>query len=216
LERRIAGLQGELAQSNQALALSRQTEQQREQQPGPDVAVLKAEIERKQTELEQKERELRLQITGLQQELEKVRGESRKNEAAYAEKRGRLLERLQALRQRYSQIASLSRGGAAMQEQELMALLETKLLLKEVLVSEAVRTSYPDLYEKTERFLQVFSEVLQREGQLATLRDLSTIVGSLTEDTASGVDTGTLGRYADLEVRDLFYKLLDSLRLMVP
>jgi DNA repair exonuclease SbcCD ATPase subunit len=212
LEQRIAGLQGELAQSNQELALSRQTEQQ----PRPDVAALKAEIERKQAELEQKERELRLEITGLQQELEKVRSESRRNEAVYAEKRGRLLERLQALRQRYSRIASLSRGGTTVPEQELMALLETKLLLKEVLVSEAVRTRYPDLYENTERFLQVFSEVLQREGQLATLRDLNTILGSLTEDMAGGADTGTLGRYSELEVRDLFYKLLDSLRLMVP
>jgi hypothetical protein len=33
---------------------------------------------------------------------------------------------------------------------------------------------------------------------------------------AGGADTGTLGRYSELEVRDLFYKLLDSLRLMVP
>ncbi len=215
LERRIAGLQGELAQSNQALALSRK-EQEREQAPGPDVAALQEEIARKQSELEQKERELRKEITGLQQELERVRSESQRTEADYAERRRAVLERLQDLRQRYSRIAYLSRGPNTVPEQELMALLETKLLLKEILVSEAVRRRYPDLYEKTERFLQVFGEVLQRQGQLATLRDLSTIVGSLTEDSSGGPDTSALGRYTDLEVRGLFYKLLDSLRLMVP
>jgi hypothetical protein len=212
LETRITVMQGDLSQRGQELALSRQ----REQQLRLDAAGLQAEIERKQAELEQKERDLRLEITGLQQELEKARTESRKEEAGYAEKRERLLERLQAMRQRYSQLAYRPPGAVTAPERELAALLETKLLLKEVLVSEAVRQRYPDLYEKTERFLQVFGEVLQREGQLATLRDLNSIITSLTGDTEGRVDARTLGRYTDLEVRDLFYRLLDSLRLMVP
>ena len=88
--------------------------------------------------------------------------------------------------------------------------------MKEILVSEPVRARYPDLYEKTERFLKVFGEVLQKEGQLAALRDLNLVTASLTGDTTGEVDAGVLTRYTDGELRELFNKLLDALLLMVP
>jgi chromosome segregation ATPase len=165
---------------------------------------------------EQQLRQLRTAAAELQQELERVRIENRTMEAAFAEKRGRLLERLQALRRRYEESIARSPAAATTPEQELRTLLETKLLLKEVLVSEPVRTRYPELHEKTEKFLKVFGEALQKEGQLAALRDLNLIIASLAGDTTGEADVGTLGRYVDAEYRDLFYRLLDALRLMAP
>ena len=185
--------------------------------------VLEARIEALQAgavpadqELARRERQLRTAAMEVQQELERVRSESLRTEAAFEERRGRLLQRLQALRMRNEALAARSSGAATTPEQELTALLETKLLLKEILVSEPVRARYPDLYEKTERFLKVFGEVLQKEGQLAALRDLNLVTASLTGDTTGEVDAGVLTRYTDGELRELFNKLLDALLLMVP
>jgi chromosome segregation ATPase len=205
----ITGLQEELVQKQREFT-------QKERQMGAEITGLQAEIAQKQKELVEKEGQMRAEITGLQQELERVRSDSQVNAAISAEKRRRLLDRLQSLQNRYDELASRSTGAAGAPEQELLSLLETKLLLKEVLVSEPVRARYPDLYDKTEKFLQVFGEVLQKEGQLATLRDLSAITESLSGDVTGGADDGMLGRYADGDFRELFHQLLDSLRLMVP
>ncbi len=209
LEARLAALQASPAPADPELA-------RREQQLRLDNAALQAEMAQKQKEFEQAQRQLKAAAAELQQELEQARSERLAAETAIGQKRERLLERLQALRARYDQQSARSTIAEATPEQELTTLLETKLLLKEILVSEPLRTSYPDLYEKTERFLKAFAEALQREGQLAALRDLNAITASLYGDTTVEVDSGLLGRYADAELRDLFYKWLDALRLMVP
>ena len=209
LEARIGALQASSPPPDQELA-------RREQQLRMEVSRLQAEMAQKQKEFEQKEQQLSTAATKLQRELERTRSETRTMEASFAERRERLLERLQALRTHYGELTAGSTGAATTPEQELTTLLEAKLLLKEILVSEPVRALYPDLYEKTEEFLRVFGEALQKEGQLEALRDLKVIADSLSGDTAGEVDAGVLGRYADAEFRDLFYKLLDALRLMVP
>jgi hypothetical protein len=201
LEARIAALQASPAPADPELA-------RREQQLRTDYGNLQAEMALKQREFEQTERRLRAAAAELQRELEQARSQR-------LSERERVLERLQSLRSRYEEQAARSAVAATTREQELTALLETKLLLKEILVSEPLRTSYPDLYEKTEKFLKAFAEALQREGQLAALRDLNAITASLGGDAPVEVDSGLLARYADAELRDLFYKLLDALRLMV-
>jgi hypothetical protein len=209
LETRIGALQAAPAPPDQELA-------RREQQLRAQVGSLQAELARAQEEFAQKERQLRASAAGLQQQLEQARGGRLAAENAFEQKRQRLLERLQTLRARYGEVTARFPGAGVAPEQELTSLLETKLLLKEALVSEPVRASYPDLYEKTEQFLKLFGEALQKEGQLEALRDMNAITASLSEGATVEVDPNLLGRYADAKLRDLFYKLLDALRLMVP
>jgi chromosome segregation ATPase len=209
LETRIGALQAAPAPPDPELA-------RREQQLRTQVGSLQAELARAQEEFAQKERQLRLAAAELQRELQQTRSQRLATDIAFEEKRQRLLERLQALRARYGELTARSAGAATTPEQELTALLETKLMLKEILVSEPVRSSYPDLYEKTERFLQVFGEALQKEGQLGALRDLNLITASLGGNAAGELEAGVLDRYADAELRDPFYRLLDALRLLVP
>ncbi len=209
LEARIGSLQAASVPPDPELA-------RREEQLRTQVASLRAELARTQEESAQKERQLMAAAAELQQELQQARSERLALGSALDQKRQRLLERLQSLRSRYGQSTARPAGAATTPEQRLTDLLSTKLLLKEMLVSEPVRASYPDLYEKTEKFLQAFGEALQKEGQLEVLRDLDTITASLAGDTAGEVDPAVLDKYAEVEFRDLFYKLLDALRLMVP
>jgi hypothetical protein len=161
-----------------------------------------------------RERQLRLEIDSLRAQIAQKQEDF--EQKAVAEKRGRLLERLQALRSRHEELIARSPVPATTPQQELTGLLETKLLLKEILVSEPVRTRHPDLYAKTERLFAAFGEMLQLEGQLAALRDLDLITTSLSGEKTGEVDSVVLGRYAGAELRDLFGKLLDALRLMIP
>jgi hypothetical protein len=209
LEARIGALEASAAPEDQEL-------KRREQQLRTDLGSLQAELARKQEEFAQKERELSTASVELQRELERARSENLALENAFAARRDRLLERLRALQTRYEEAAAGSAAAAATPDRELTSLLETKLLLNEVLVSEPVQARYPGIYEKTEEFLGAFGEVLLKEGQLAALRDVNLITASLSAEGDGQVDAGTLGRYANVEFRDLFHRLLDALRLLVP
>jgi hypothetical protein len=95
---------------------------------------------------------------------------------AEAKRRAALEAQLRSLRERY---AEAGKKGSASTQAQVLALLETKLRVRQVLSSEPVRSQHPGLYEQLEQYLDAFGREQRQEGQSAVLSDALTVLDSL-------------------------------------
>jgi hypothetical protein len=125
---------------------------------------------------------------------------------AEAKRRAGLEAQLRALREH---IAEAGKGGSASTQAQVLALLETKLRVRQVLSSEPVKSQHPGLYEQLEQYLDAFGREQQQEGQSTVLSDAMTLLDSLKGGRADprrfkGDYSGALG--------DLFNRFLEKLQ----
>ena len=87
------------------------------------------------------------------------------------------------------------------------------MLIKRIVDSEPVRTQYPGLYDKIERYLEALVEEQQRDTRIETL---STING-LIDDVLAGGDgyEAVSAAFSDSGERDALLGLIDRLKKLL-
>jgi len=93
--------------------------------------------------------------------------------------------------------------------QELISLLDTKLLIKEVIASDSIREEYPDLHEKMELYLEAYGKEKEKAGRDAALEEIV----ALTEFLSSGGSSDAVYTTPEEEQqRELFLQFLQNLK----
>jgi chromosome segregation ATPase len=157
-----------------------------------------AETEGERRKLEEELRQARDDLNRLSQEVARYQAE--------AKRRASLEAQLQAMQERY---AEAGKRGSASSQSKVLALLETKLNIREILSSEPVKNLHPGLDEQLEKYLDAFGREQRQEGQSAALSDTLTVLdtlkkGKLDLRRLKGDYSGALG--------DLFARFLEKLR----
>jgi chromosome segregation ATPase len=99
-------------------------------------------------------------------------------------------------------------------ENELLALLETKLRLNEVLSSSTVQQEDPDLYQDVETYLRVYGRTFEDEGRAAMLRDVITLLQALDREESTERLLSIVAPYEEQELQQLlqqFFTILSDL-----
>jgi hypothetical protein len=94
----------------------------------------------------------------------------------------------------------------------LVALLETKLLVQQVLLSPEVSAKHPDLFDRLERYLQALAEESRGDARLEILRDLDEMLRLAAAGGEQGRADAVGARYPETEQRGLFLRILDRLQ----
>lgn len=128
-----------------------------------------------------------------------------------ASERARILARLEAIRERG---AGLEAGEAAADRGSLIFLLETKLMVQQVLLSQEVLARYPDLYDRLDRYLEALVAERRNEVQQETLRDLDALLGRLIEKDGY-IQAGSVLADASPASQGLIRAILEKLRVLV-
>ena len=165
---------------------------------------LQVEIER----LRGVETELREQATSLTSEVERLKP----MEESYLE-REQLISELAELRERY--IGRVGTDEIAEDDESIkaLALLETKLLIKRVMVSDSVRSQYPNLYDQTELYLEELVANQQVETRIETLKDLNSLLDGVLSDQVISPDL--LLPFEEVTGRDDFLGLIERLKTLL-
>lgn len=94
-------------------------------------------------------------------------------------------------------------------EDELVDLLNTKVLLKEVMSSESVRDIYPDLHNTLETYLDHYGLVQQNNGKSLVINDISLLISSLNNENQLPPEP------ADEIQKDLYLSMLGSIKKLL-
>jgi hypothetical protein len=117
--------------------------------------------------------------------VEKQRDEalSRLDRLAAAEQgRGAALARLRELRSQYQAYAALQPASSASElesPQSLSTLLQAKILVRQILDTEPVRSRYPELNATMERYFAALAAQKETDGRRAALQELDTLLARL-------------------------------------
>ena len=110
-----------------------------------------------------------------------------------AEKKQAILKRLQEIRSQYMAYAALPSD--AVGGQSLATLLQAKILLRQILDSDPVRSQYPKLSSDIERYFVALEQQGKTEGrkaavdEMASVLDKLSVAGGSPQPTAAGVDS---------------------------
>ena len=91
----------------------------------------------------------------------------------------------------------------------LIALLNTKLLIRQALASDAVRKEYPDLYNKTESVFEAYAELERRDAERTTLEEVIELTRYLAG--GAGTDPPALDAAEAARQRELLLQFLSNL-----
>jgi hypothetical protein len=94
-------------------------------------------------------------------------------------------------------------------EDELVDLLNTKVLLKEVMSSKSVRDIYPDLHNTLETYLDHYGLVQQNNGKSLVINDISLMISSLNKENQRPPEP------ADEIQKDLYLSMLGSIKKLL-
>jgi hypothetical protein len=130
---------------------------------------------------------------------------------AAAEARRTLVDRLSSFRRRYGGISSSSVSERVSAEQ-VLALVETKLRVREAMTSEPMNSRYPDLYAELEEYLDAFAAEQQARARDTALEDVIAVLDALAARRESL--PGLQGGYSTPR-QDLFAELLEKLALLL-
>ncbi len=124
--------------------------------------------------------------------------------------------KLQALVASLNDSAGKSSASASAAQEELISLLQTKVDVREILLSDPVRSKHPELAAKLDRFLDLTAEVRRAEGRAAAMKDAAAVIDSLAGGTTSIDLSKVLQKYSADGQRSSFQKFLDALREIFP
>ncbi|MCK5202093.1 MAG: hypothetical protein KAR21_27260, partial [Spirochaetales bacterium] len=65
-------------------------------------------------------------------------------------------------------------------QEQILDLLATKVLLKQVLSTEPVKSQYPELLDQIELYFDIFGDTQKKEGRTAILNEINNILESMT------------------------------------
>jgi hypothetical protein len=94
------------------------------------------------------------------------------------EQRQTLVNELRNIRDEYRK-TSVTKEPAS--QDALIALLNTKLLIRQALAEESVREEYPDLYRETESVFEAYGELQRIEGRTEALEEIVSLTKQLAE-----------------------------------
>ncbi len=130
------------------------------------------------------------------------------------------LERLRTVAREYANLTNNTEESTEASHEALLALLETKLLLRQITASREVRNLYPELYnkieeyfDKTERYFQTFGQEKSEDAQYATLQDINALLDSLIDPDDTTLDL--LEHYEARSQRELLLELIDKLQMLL-
>jgi len=130
------------------------------------------------------------------------------------EERRAVLAELYELERNYSSDSSIENTDAAASSEaageNLASLLNTKLLIREVLASDSIRSEYPDLHEKMGQYLEAYGKEKEREGRDAALSEIIQLMEHLSEGKDRNGPAPSDG--VDAEQRKLFLEFLQNLK----
>lgn len=109
--------------------------------------------------------------------------------ASAAQKREAVLTRLRELRAQYQAYAALEPASAASEldsPQSLSTLLQAKILMRQILDTEPVRSRYPELGATMERYFEALSAQRQEDGRRAALQELDALLARLAVREGAG------------------------------
>ena len=98
-----------------------------------------------------------------------------------------------------------SRSGSS--REELANLLNTKLLIMEVLASDSIQEEYPDLHKKMGDYLEAYGQEKENSGREAALEEIIQITRYLSRDFASGLPSPE-----EKQQKELFLQFLQNLK----
>ncbi len=93
--------------------------------------------------------------------------------------------------------------------EQLISLLDTKLLLKEVIASDSIREKYPDLHEKMELYMEAYGKEKERAGRDAALEEIVALTDYLSSGGGSDASFATP---EEDQQRELFIQFLQNLK----
>ena len=97
----------------------------------------------------------------------------------------------------------------------LVALLETKLLVQQILLRPDVVRDHPDLSDRLNRFLDALSAESRAEARLATLRDLDAFLGNAAAAAAVPAGFSSAPRFSSPDEQDALLSILSRLRTLL-
>ena len=96
-------------------------------------------------------------------------------------RRAELLARLRELKRQYQAYARLSARAAGLDSpQSLATLLQAKILVRQILDSEPIRSRYPELAQTMDRYFEALGEQKESDGRRIALQELAEQLSSLT------------------------------------
>jgi hypothetical protein len=132
--------------------------------------------------------------------------------ATEQERRSSSLADLAAFRDRAARTAAAADAGS---RESVLALVQTKVLVQKVLLSDAVLAEYPDLADRLDRYLEALADESRGEAQLETLRDLDAVLADLAAGTGAGVPDEIVERRTAGGQQDLLLEILDNLKTLL-
>ncbi|HUV09168.1 MAG TPA: hypothetical protein VMX75_15645 [Spirochaetia bacterium] len=118
----------------------------------------------------------RRQLAALGAELDRLKAD-----------RETLLKRLEEIRIDYKKAAVQREGSSPeLSPQMLSSLLEAKILVRKIISSEPVRSQHPELYQLIDRYFEVYGQEKQRDGSAEAVRDIDSLIGSVSKQGETG------------------------------
>ena len=99
--------------------------------------------------------------------------------------------------------------------ESVLALVQTKVLVQKVLLSDAVLAEYPDLADRLDRYLEALADESRGEAQLETLRDLDAVLADLAAGRAGSVTDEIVERRTAGGQQNLLLNILDELKTLL-
>lgn len=183
-----------------------------------------ASLELELTDSRSESNTMAMQLTRLTAQVADLEGELARIEAQGAAARDAQAARIDGVREKIAgELRALGRRFPtrepitviADEEQQLVRLLETKILMREVLGAEAVRERYPDLLAETEAYLDAVETVYRETGERQGLTTAITVVESVMTALDLDLIAATAGTPLTTLLIERLSKLLDAVLLRV-
>jgi chromosome segregation ATPase len=160
-----------------------------------------AEAQSQLTDAERDRRKLQEEAARSRQELARLQSGEKRRAAQEAQ--------LAGLQQRIA-----GSGTAADSQAQVLALLETKLRVRQALSAEPLASRYPGLYDDLERYLDAYGQEQRQEGQAGALQDAATLLEGLAQQ-APRLDVRRLAAGYAGRAREPFSRFVATLREML-
>ncbi len=150
-------------------------------------------------ESERERRALQEQLAGSRQELSRLQSAERRRMAQEAQVAA-LQEQLEA--------GGTPPGGTS--QAQVLALLETKLRVRQALSAEPLASRYPGLYAELERYLDAYGQEQRQEGLASALQEVSAVLEGLASKTPR-LDVRRLAAVSASRAREPFARFVSRL-----